>query len=209
MSRLPKKEIRRVAWHEAGHALYSLLRIDTKTRAQYGHPSFVGSWVAREVGELAPEGKALRMEAKGVLLAGTGDIWCSDMDEIGLNMAGIAAERILIRRKKLGKVTARDVFSGASDGIFSAHAVVEKHNADPYSKFRWNADHALDEGLADAWLLLTHFRPALEAIADALIEKGYLSYEEVKELFERTKHEALRGNAGKDRRHVRAVRRPG
>jgi ATP-dependent Zn protease len=181
--RLTKASIRKAAWHEAGHAILYLERIDRVTILTQGHPSFKGLWLMRTPEEKKPEGHALN-DARGALLT-YGECWTNAHDEVCSLVAGIAGERILSGRKSAGKIKFVDWMGGAHSDLTAAHEVIKRHNE--VGKFVWDVDRMLNQAVEEAWMLLDLRRNAMAAIADALIEKGCLTYEETKKLYEEAK----------------------
>jgi hypothetical protein len=178
--RLSKKQVRRYSWHEAGHVTHAL---------RVGLP-FHAAWVRTDDTELPPDGMAGRMslgvESMGAMIGRPGATFYATASEMVENfMAGVAGERIMRRTKKAGRFTARDYFSGARSDYENARDIIAQRNNDPRCKIRivaygWYINRALE----NAWKTLRRKRDALKAIAEALTERGYLSYEECKKLYE-------------------------
>jgi hypothetical protein len=174
-----KQLIKNAAWHEAGHAVHRLECIDCATRFELGHASFQGVWVKRTPDDPLPKTNVAELNGRGALLGmGNKQIWCSATTQITNYLAGIAGERILKGHKKVGKVTFADWIGGAQNDLQAASKIIKEELPGIDSgKF-------IDGCLATAWVILGIRRKAVEAIANALIEKGYLSYEECKKIYE-------------------------
>jgi hypothetical protein len=92
--------------------------------------------------------------------------------------AGIAGERIFTGRKKVGKVTFADWLGGAHSDLHAASKIIKEDFPGI------DSDKFIDRCLATAWVILGVRRKAVEAIVNALIQKGYLSYDECKKIYE-------------------------
>jgi hypothetical protein len=129
---------------------------------------------------------SLSVEPVGAMIGRPGETFYATASETVENfMAGVAGERIMRRRKKAGRFTARDYFSGAQSDYENARDTIAQHNNDPRCKIKivaygWHINQALE----NAWKTLRRKHDALKAIAEALTERGYLSYEECKKLYE-------------------------
>jgi len=170
--RRPRKNVRKTAWHEAGHAVHAL---------EVGMP-FAGVWVRLDSDEVPPGGLADRLDAgvtpMGAVLRVEEPIYnVSDYDLIANCMAGLAGERILRGTKTAGKFTPLAYSSGCAGDWAAAKSYIEQHNAEGKSKFLY-LDRIVNRAVESAWKLLKECSRAHKAVAEALIERGYLSHEE-------------------------------
>lgn len=175
--RLSKKQVRRCAWHEAGHVTHALTT---------GMP-FHGVRVRRDSDERCPLDESShptlkRDKVMGALLVDRNAL-VNDYTFIHNCMAGLAGERIMRKTKTAGKVTFYAYLSGCASDIDGAMERIKEHNKDPRSKFQL-LDGYLNSALDTAWRTLKKHAKTHKAIADALTERGYLSYEECKKLYE-------------------------
>jgi hypothetical protein len=172
-----RKEIKLVAWHEAGHTTHALAT---------GMP-FHGVWVRRDSDERCPLDESShpslkRDKVRGALLVDRNAL-VNDYTFIDNCMAGLAGERIMRKTKTAGKVTFYAYLTGCASDIDGATERIKEHNADPRSKFQL-LDKYLDIALGTAWRTLKKHSKVHKAIAETLIERGYLSYAECEKLYE-------------------------
>lgn len=173
-----KKDIRTAAWHEAGHATHALV---------VGVP-FKGVWIKRETAEVPPDGLLSRLASDvvpmgAVISDGKTINGVSDYDLIANCMAGLAGERILRGCKKAGRFTPLAFLSGCETDWELAKDYIKQHNDDPRSRFLL-MDGIVDTMLESGWKVLKREARTHKAIADALIERGYITHEECKRLHE-------------------------
>jgi hypothetical protein len=171
-----KRLVKKAAWHEAGHVVHTLVCIDRATQFNLGHAPFKAVWVKRTADEPAPNAIVIEFNGRGAVL-GNGQIWCCAETHITNYVAGIAGERMLTR-KKVGKVQFADWLSGAGSDLSAASEIVKEDFPGI------DADKFINRCVEAAWAVLQFRRKAVEAIANALIEKGYLSYYECKKTYE-------------------------
>lgn len=159
------KGIRTIAWHEAGHATHALA---------ISLP-FKAVWVRMKDESIGAMGA---VESTGKTIYGI-----SDFDLIANSTAGLAGERILRGCKKAGRFTLLAIFSGCESDWKLAKDYIKQHNADPRSKFLL-LDGIVDDMLEKAWNVLKREARTHKSIAEALVERRYITYEECKKLYE-------------------------
>jgi hypothetical protein len=176
-----KQEIRRTAWHEAGHVVHALA---------VGIP-FTAASVRHDTDERIPDDSPVAMaksdESNGAMLAFKHTYTGYPEDYIANCMAGIAGERILHRATKPGKMEYRDVTNGSANDIVKATKAVRMRNADPRAKTQWDEDKALNDGLAEAFKVLKRHAKALKLIAEHLEKGGYIGFPNALMIFVKNK----------------------
>jgi len=173
-----KVDIKRFAKHEAGHAVHHVLT--------FGH-EFDFVWVKRSDDEVPPK------KANGQFMSGglggcmyrssDAQIFCTTFEFVCNYMAGLAGERI--NRKNVGKVDFYAYLMGCRGDIEGARAAIKESNEKGLSKWIFTApDKLMDDALASVHRLLTspQVRRAHEEVVEKLIERGRLTYDEVKEI---------------------------
>lgn len=166
-SRTPD-EIKRTAWHEAGHVTIML---------SLGE-EFISVWVRRDLDEsLHPDvGERTRIAFEnGVNLWGCVNTTSTPIKLqkcLRVMMGGIAGVWILSGCATAPVLTERNM---KTDDVKQVKTLIKKFKL-PRTTLR--------ETLWNAWHLLRHHSRAHRAIAEALIERGSLTYAETKEIFQ-------------------------
>jgi hypothetical protein len=176
-----KVDIKRFAKHEAGHAVHFVLNFGER---------FEFVWVRRTDDEPVPEipghTSAERSgKGGGVFFQRNSQLVTTTHALVANCMAGVAGERI--DRKKPGKFTFADILAGAEGDWRQARRHIQESNEQGLSK--WiitDEDRFMDVCFADAWRQLKSLKPTHEAVTQALIERGKLTYDEVKAIINRT-----------------------
>lgn len=176
-----KVDIKRFAKHEAGHAVHFVLN--------FGEP-FEFVWVRRTNDEPVPEIPGHTSEERsgkggGVFFQPNPQLVTTTHALVANCMAGVAGERI--NRKKPGKFTFADILAGAEGDWRQARRHIQESNEQGLSK--WiitDEDKYMTTCMRDAWRELKYFAAAHDAVTQALIERGKLTYDEVRTLI----HEA-------------------
>lgn len=184
-----KSEIRKTAWHEAGHAVaYMVHGLD-----------FDAVWVRRSETEPTPA-TGIAFERKIFIDAYKdlgGAVFC-EADHVAdgsvlveCRMAGLAGERVLRRTKTAGRITQENMFGGCRSDIQKSLEIVRNCNE------RYGSDidevDAVKLGLEMAWETLRYWEPALRELAEALIERGFVTGQEAREMFARHQAEEKAG----------------
>jgi hypothetical protein len=174
--KLTKREIKRYAKHEAGHAVYFVLNFSER---------FEFVWIRRSDDEVAPHvpGTTERAYKQGgaVFFKPNPTFYTNTQTLVANAMAGVAGERIA--RKLGGKFTFADYLSGAKGDYEEAKRHVEEHNEKKLGKFLIaDLDKLLNVCLGIAWRTLKLYQPVHEEVARLLIERGTLTYDEVSEI---------------------------
>src|ERR1700739_3571868 len=169
MAKRSKTEIRRTAWHEAGHVTHALA----------AGISFHSAWVRHDTEEAMPVdgtpelmGKA--NESNGAMFTFNHQSEDHPENYITNCMAGFAGERIMRGAKKAGKLTLAAVPNGCGGDVSAATIAVRQRNADPRSRNHWDEDKALNDGLAEAHNILKRHGLVHRMIAEWLQQKGYI-----------------------------------
>ncbi len=100
-------------------------------------------------------------------------------------MAGVAGERI--NRKKPGTFTFVDILTGAKSDWQQARRHIQRVQRAGIKR-RWiitDEDRYMNERFVDVWRELKALKTAHEAVTQALIERGRLTYDEVKAIIYR------------------------
>ena len=178
-----KVDIKRFAKHEAGHAVHFVMNFRER---------FEFVWIRRTKEELCPEipGRVVEeAERQGrggaVFFQPNPQLNCTTFAIVSNCMAGVAGERI--NRKKPGRFTFVDILRGAESDWRQARGHIKDSNEQGLSKWvMTDEDKYMTTCMRDAWRQLKYFAAAHEAVTQALIERGKLTYDEVRTLI----HEA-------------------
>ncbi len=182
MATRSKQEIKRTAWHEAGHVGHRLGAMEDFHRLMAAErPSFIGVWIKRDEADKAPPShRGMEQTSNGLMFQDETEYVYTHKGMMVSNLlAGIAGERLMTKRTKIGRITYKDWFSGSQGDLISAFADTKAMGFDDS-----DAEKRLDCFLEDAWEVLKENRCRVEAIANALIERGYLSYDECVAIWE-------------------------
>jgi hypothetical protein len=178
MRKFTKRDILRFANHEAGHVVHHVMT--------FGH-EFDFVWVKRTDDEQPPKkanGQLMSSDLGGcVYRSSDAQICCTTFEWVSQYMAGLAGERI--NRKNVGKVDFYSYLTGCRGDIEGARAAIRESNEKGLSKWIFNdPDKLIDDALASVHRLLTsdQVRRAHVQVAEKLIERGRLSYDEVREI---------------------------
>ena len=170
-----KLQIKRYARHEAGHVVHHVLTF---------HYKFDFVWVRRSQEDTAPlnkEGQVLSDLGGCVYRADNEKVFTTTFEFVANFMAGLAGERI--NRKKSGKMDLAAILMGCEGDWRAAHNAIRESNEKGLSKwYVKDEDKYMDNALKSAHSLLRAARKAHQAVTDALIERGRLTYDEVKEI---------------------------
>jgi hypothetical protein len=171
-----KVDIKRFAKHEAGHAVHFVMNFRER---------FEFVWIRRTDDEPVPEipGRATERSGRGggVFFQPNPQLFTTTATLVTNCMAGVAGERI--KRKKPGRFTFVDILMGAESDWREARRHIQESNEQGLSKwFITDEDRFMNERFVDAWRQLTSLKTAHEAVTQALIERGKLTYDEVKAL---------------------------
>ena len=170
-----KVDIKRFAKHEAGHAVHFVLNFGER---------FEFVWIRRTDDEPVPAvpggATALHSDRRGggVFFQPNPQLFTTTHALVTNCMAGVAGERI--SRKKPGRFTFADILMGAKSDWRQAQKYIRESNEQGLSK--WiitDEDRYMNERLVDAWRELKVLQTAHEAVTQALIERGKLTYDEV------------------------------
>lgn len=169
-----KVDIKRFAKHEAGHAVHLVMNF----REQF---EFV--WVRRTDDEPVPviPGAKPREGAGGggVFFKPNPQLNCPTFAIVANCMAGVAGERI--NRKTPGRFGIVDILMGARSDWEQARHHIKESNEKGLSKWVYtDEDKFMNQCFVDAWRQLQALKAAHEAVTDALIREGKLTYDEVK-----------------------------
>lgn len=178
-SKFTKRDFRKYAKHEAGHAVHYVLTFHEPFEyvwSQHSHDAVPDDGTGR--GGKVVDGKVLG----GAVVRTPGQqLVCTTFDLIQQYMAGVAGERIA--RKKPGKLDFYTILSGANGDFHAALEAIKESNEKGLSK--WvitDNDKYMNDALAAAWRRLQAHKAAHAAVTRLLLERGRLSYEEVKNI---------------------------
>ena len=169
-----KVDIKRFAKHEAGHVVHFVLNFRER---------FEFVWVRRTDDEPVPEvpgaTKRSGTGGGGVFFQPNPQLVTTTHNIVANCMAGVAGERI--NRKKPGKFGFVDILMGAESDWRQAQHHIKESNEKGLSKwFISDEDRFMDLCFTDAWRQLKSLQSAHEAITQALIERGKLTYDEAR-----------------------------
>ena len=179
-SAMRKVDIERFAKHEAGHAVHFVMNFRER---------FEFVWIRRTKDEPTPQVPRSSVrpatQGGGVFFQPNPSLFCTTHTLVTNCMAGVAGERV--NRRKPGRFTFVDILRGAESDWRQAQGHIKDSNEQGLSK--WvitDEDEYMTTCMRDAWRELKYFAPAHEAVTQALIERGKLTYDEVRTLI----HEA-------------------
>jgi hypothetical protein len=179
MMRLATRQIRKAAWHEAGHATHCLATINASTLREFGYPAFEGIWVRRDTDEECPVPASAFLSDyanhAGIFFPTGRPIFCSVRTQIVTLMAGLAGERVMRKTKTAGKMTVYDSLAGCKSDYLAAMAALKEHAL---------GESFLTECLNVAWNMLRLYAGPHREIAQRLVKQGYVSYEEAHAIWE-------------------------
>ena len=171
-----KVDIKRFAKHEAGHAVHFVMNFRER---------FEFVWIRRTKDEPAPRvpGTSVRpaTQGGGVFFQPNPSLFCTTHMLVTNCMAGVAGERV--NRKQPGRFTFVDILRGAESDWRQAQGHIKDSNEQGLS--RWvitDEDKYMTTCMRSAWQELQAVKAAHEAVTEALIERGTLTYDEVKAL---------------------------
>jgi hypothetical protein len=170
--RLTKRNIKRLAKHEGGHAVHHVVALS--------YP-FEFVWVRRSDDEKPPHfnGRTqLSDDIGGGTFSHAEEICETTHDLVQNCVAGLAGERI--GRKKPGKFDIVSILRGCESDFRVALECISDHNQRRLGKFFINdEDRYIDTCLVAAWTTLQVHKAAHAEVTRLLIERGTLTYEEV------------------------------
>lgn len=169
----------RFAKHEAGHAVHFIMNFQER---------FEFVWSRRTKEELCPEipGRVMEQAERegrggGVFFQPNPQLNCTTFAIVSNCMAGVAGERI--NRKRPGTLAFVDILMGAESDWRQARRHIQESNEKGLSKWIYpDAGKFMNTCLKDAHRQLQALKPAHEAVTRALVERGKLTYNEVKAL---------------------------
>jgi hypothetical protein len=178
-----KTDIKKFAKHEAGHAVHFIMNFGER---------FEFIWIRRTDDEPVPELPGCAPHATkssgrggGVFFKPNPTLFTNTHTLVTNCLAGVAGERI--NRKNPGKFGFVDILMGARNDWEQARRHIKESNEQGLSK--WvitNEDRYMDRCFVDAWRQLKSLQAAHEAVTQALIGEGKLTYDEVKAIIYRT-----------------------
>lgn len=175
MKKLTKRDIKRHAKHEAGHAVHHVVALS--------YP-FEFVWVKRSDDEKPPRfsGRTKPSDNAGGATCSHAEEICETTHNLVANCAaGLAGERI--NRKKSGKFDFVAILLGCEGDWRTARNYIREHNELGLGDFTISdadVDKFIDTCLARAWRTLQVHREAHAEVTRLLIERGTLTYEEVR-----------------------------
>lgn len=170
-----KRDIKKFAKHEAGHVTHHVLTFQHK---------FDFVWVRRSQEDEAPrnkEGQVLSDLGGCVYRSSDEEVYTTTFEWVANFMAGLAGERI--NWKKPGKMDFYALLTGCEGDWRAAQEAIRESNEKGLSK--WvitDEDKYINMALKSAHSTLRAAHKAHEAVTNALIERGRLTYDEVKEI---------------------------
>jgi hypothetical protein len=182
MKKLTKRDIKRHAKHEAGHAVHHVVALS--------YP-FEFVWVKRTNDEPVPAfaGRTQPHDGIGGAVSSHAEEICESTSNLVQNcVAGLAGERI--GRKKPGKFDFVSILRGCEGDFRVAQSYIRDHNQRRLGKFFIvDEDKFMDMCLASAWNTLQVHKAAHTEVTRLLIERGTLTYKEVHGIVWKKAHE--------------------